>query len=292
MLHRHALCVGINRYPNLPTVSLQGCVQDAQDMAELLTDRLGFRPTEVTPLVDEAATKSRILAELGEMVQAALAGRLDHLVFSFSGYGTQVPDLNPEAWDRADDAFCPSDLALRGIGWDLDHLMVDGELHDLFVQLPPTVILEVYLDTCHSGAGLRAADLLLDRKPRYLPPPTLEAFRDIEFRQARPAHVKLLEKGLSHHILWTAARENQVAAEAYLDGGWHGAFTWHFCREARFHAPDGTRAQVLAGVRADLRRRHFTQVPQLDSEAVTRHGPLKAVAVPPNLEPLPMAMPT
>ena len=54
-------------------------------------------------------------------------------------------------------------------------IILDDELRDLFVQLPQNVLLEVYLDTCHSGTGLRAIDMLLDRRPRYLPPPSLEA---------------------------------------------------------------------------------------------------------------------
>ncbi|MDR3682194.1 MAG: caspase family protein, partial [Geothrix sp.] len=210
MLHRAALCVGINQYQHLPSSALKGCVNDAQDMALLLKDLLGFEGSDITLLTDQAATKANLMRELQRMVEGALMGRYDHLVFSFSGHGTQVPDLNLDEFDRADEAFCPHDLAQRGSEWDRDHLIVDDELHDLFVKLPSTVILEVFLDTCHSGTGLRAADLLLDRRPRYLPPPTIEAFRDLEYRRARPGHLKLLEKGHSHHILWSACKESQT----------------------------------------------------------------------------------
>lgn len=292
MLHRTALCIGINQYQHFPSATLSGCINDAQDMASLLKDLLGFEDSDITRLSDQAATKANIMRELKRMVEGALAGRYDHLVFTFSGHGTQVPDLNLDEFDRADEAFCPHDLAPSGPQWDRDHLIVDDELHDLFVQLPSTVILEVLLDTCHSGAGLRAADLLMDRRPRYLPPPSVEAFRDIEYRHARPAHQKLLEKGLSHHILWTACKQNQTAADAFLDGAWHGAFTYHFCREARASGNHLSRAKVLAKIRSDLGVAHFTQTPQLDCEAVTRHAVMKAEAVPANVAPLPTDMPT
>ena len=203
-----------------------------------------------------------------------------------------MPDLNLDEFDRADEAFCPYDLAPLGSQWDRDHLIVDDELHDLLVRLPSSILLEVFLDTCHSGAGLRAADLLMDRRPRYLPPPSVEAFRDIEFRRAQPAHQKLLEKGLSHHILWTGCKESQTAADAFLQGDWHGAFTWHFCREARASGNHLSRAKVLAKVRSDLSAGHFTQTPQLDCEAVTRHAVIKAIEVPPNVMPLPTEMPS
>jgi len=292
MLQRTALCIGIDQYQHLPSATLNGCVNDALNMASLLKERLGFEDAELTLLTNQTATKANILRELGRMVEGALAGRYDHLVFTFAGHGTQIPDLNPAEWDRADEAFCPHDLAVSGPQWDRDHLIVDDELHDLFVQLPSRVLLEIYLDTCHGGSGLHALDLLMDRRPRFLPPPSVEAFRELEYRHARPAHQKLLEKGLSHHILWTACKQNQTAADAFIQGGWHGAFTWHFCREARASGNHLSRAKVLAKIRSDLGAAHFTQTPQLDCEAVTRHAVMKAVEVPPNLVPLPTEMPT
>jgi metacaspase-1 len=207
MLHRSALCVGIDQYQHFPSAALHGCVNDARDMASLLKDMLGFGDSDITLLADQDATKANILSELKRMVEGALAGRINHLVFSFAGHGTLVPDLNLDDWDRADEAFCPYDLATRGPEWDRDHLIVDDELHDLLVQLPSSVMLEIYLDTCHGGSGLLALDMLMDRQPRFLPPPSVEAFREIEYRRARPAHQKLLEKGLSHHILWSACKE-------------------------------------------------------------------------------------
>ena len=36
------LCVGINNFKNLPSAALQGCVNDARDMAALLKELMGF----------------------------------------------------------------------------------------------------------------------------------------------------------------------------------------------------------------------------------------------------------
>ena len=292
MLHRNALCVGINQYQFFPSAGLHGCVNDALEMAALLKDLLGFEDSDITLLTDQAATKANIMRELKRMVEGALAGRTDHLVFSFAGQGTLVPDLSPDEFDRADEAYCPYDLVTLGSHWDRDRLLVDDELHDLLAQLPSSVLLEVFLDTCHSGNGIAAADLLLDRRPRFLPPPSVHAFRELELRRARPAHQTLMEKGLFHHILWTACKESETAADAFLRGDWHGAFTWHFCREARASGNHLSRAKVLAKVRMDLRDGCFTQTPQLDCEAFTRHETLKALRLPPELVPLPAEMPT
>ena len=175
--NRRALCVGINNFKNYPSAALQGCVNDAKDMAALYKDLLGFTNADITILTDVQATKANIMKNLTSMVADAKAGKYNYLVFSLSSHGTQVPDKNADEPDRADEAFCPHDLAQKGSVWDPKYIILDDELHDLFVQLPQNVLLEVYLDTCHSGTGLKPIDLLLDRKPRYLPPPSLEAIQ-------------------------------------------------------------------------------------------------------------------
>ena len=270
---RRALCVGINNFKNYPASALQGCVNDANDMASLLKDFLGFTAKDITILTDAKATKANIMSNQTKMVADAKAGKLSYLVFGLSSHGTQVPDTSGDEPDKADEAFCPHDLAQAGNQWDSNHVICDDELHDLFIQLPETVLLEVYLDTCHSGTGLRAIDMLLDRKPRYLPPPSLEAFEEVEGRASRGIHRKLLDKGITHHILWAACRPDQTSADASIGGAWHGAFTYYFAKEMRACQNKLARKDVLAKVRADLKAGKYAQTPQLESDATNRNAP-------------------
>jgi hypothetical protein len=101
-------------------------------------------------LTDAQATKAAILKQLQAMVADAKAGKLSYLVFSLSSHGTQLPDTSGDEPDRADEAFCPHDLAEKGGQWYPAHII-----------------------------------LLLDRRPRYLPPPTLEAFELVEDKKSR-----------------------------------------------------------------------------------------------------------
>jgi metacaspase-1 len=273
MSARRALCVGVNQYKNYPTAALQGCVPDANAMSSLLKKLLGFTDKDITILADAQATKANIMSNLKGMVDGAKAGKYSYLVFSLSSHGTQVPDVSGDEPDNADEAFCPHDLAQAGDVWDKNHVIVDDELRDLFIQLPENVLLEAYLDTCHSGTGLRDIDLLLDRKPRFLPPPSLEAFKKVQDKRPRGLRHGLREKGVLHHILWAACRPDQTSADAHIDGGWHGAFTYYFCKEMLASNNKLTRAQVLAKVRADLTGGHYTQVPQLELEATKRNLP-------------------
>jgi hypothetical protein len=268
--NRRALCVGINNFKNFPSAALQGCVADANAMSALLQKLLGFQSGDITVLLDAQATKINIMSNLKAMVDGAKAGKYSYLVFSMSSHGTQVPDLDGDEPDRADEAFCTHDLAQAGNQWDRNHIIVDDEFRDLFIQLPANVLLEVYLDTCHSGTGLKAVDMLLDRRPRYLPPPSLEAFKQVEGKRSRGLARGLLEKSTVNHILWAACRADQTSADANIAGGWHGAFTYYFCQEMYACKNTLSRAQVLAKVRADLTAGHYSQSPQLECEATKR----------------------
>jgi len=271
MSFRRALCVGINQFKNYPSATLQGCVNDANDMSALLQKFLGFQASDITVLLDEQATKTNIMNNLKSMVDDAKEDKHVYLVFSLSSHGTQVPDLNnDETQDHADEAFCPHDLAQSGNQWDTDHIIVDDELRDLFAQLPGKVLLEVFLDTCHSGTGLKAVDMLFDRRPRYLPPPSVEAFKLVEGKGSRGLARGLLEKGVVHNILWAACRPDQTSADAHIDGDWHGAFTYNFCKEMNACNNSLSRAKLLAKVRAALEAGHYSQVPQLECEATKR----------------------
>jgi len=273
-MKRKALCVGINNFKNYPSATLQGCVNDAQAMSSLLTGLLGFADDDISLLTDVDATKENIMSRLQEMVAEAITGQANYLVFSLSSHGTQVPDLSGDEEDAADEAFCPHDLAQAGDVWDPNFIISDDELHDLFVTLPKGVLLEVYLDTCHSGTGLKAIDMLLTRRPRYMPPPSLLAFKKVEGKQSRGLVRKLIQQEPVHHILWTGCRSDQTSADALIDGTWHGAFTYFFCKEMLACANKLSRKEILKKIRKDLVAGDYTQIPQLECEATVRNKPV------------------
>lgn len=274
MSNKKALCVGINEFKNFPGSRLNGCVNDAKQMAGVLKDLLGFHPVDdIRMLVDSQATKAHILAELGAMVEGAKAGKYDYLVFSLSSHGTQVPDQDGDEPDHYDEAFCPYDLAASSGKWDPQHVILDDELHALFVQIPPHVLLEVYLDTCHSGTGLRASDLAPDRRPRYIAPPSPEAVERVLSLPPQGLRQRLKQDGdrsTKHAVLFAACRANQTSADAYLDGGYHGAFTYYWCQEIRAAANGISRADLLKRVNGDLKKGGFSQVAQLECDATQR----------------------
>jgi hypothetical protein len=280
MSTRRALLVGINKFKNYPSAALNGCVNDAKDMALLLKELLGFKDEDITTLTDAQATKANIMKNLKQMVDDAKAGNLNYLVFSLSSHGTQIPDRDAdEKTDHADEAFCPYDLAQKGGQWDPDHIISDDELHDLFVQIPQNVLLEVYLDTCHSGTGLKKLDpieLLLPNapKPRYLPPPSLEEFERVsKLRQHGMAEGRRRGDKLptSHNILWSGCKADQTSADATFAGRSNGAFTYYYIMIVRESSNKLSRAKVRNKLRSALNKGGFDQIPQLETDATNRN---------------------
>ncbi len=303
MSNRRALLVGVNQFQFLPNATLKGCVNDTFDFAALLKDTLHFSDDDITLLHDAQATKVNILSNLTTLVAAAKAGSVKYIVFLMSSHGTQVPDISGDEADQADEAFCPHDLQQNGDQWDTDHVIIDDELHDLFVQLPDDVLLECYFDTCHSGTGLRPIDLMgfPDRpKPRYLPPPTFTAFdrlralpargladlREGTHRVAKPKRAlpgindpgsssKTLVDTVStesHHILWAGCRSDQTSADATFNGRPNGAFTYYYLQAIRSTQNKQPRRKVLQLVRDALKTGGYDQTVQLEADATNRNG--------------------
>lgn len=271
MESQRALCVGINKFQNYPQAALNGCVNDAADIVSVLKRHMGFTDEDIISLTDDQATKANIMATLTEMVDGAKKGRYNYLFFSISSHGTQVPDLDEDELDKADEAFCPTDLAQKGDVWDPAHIITDDELNDLFIQLPSSVVLECVFDTCHSGTGLKAIDFLLDRKPRFMPPPSLEAFKQIKDYMPRGMAESLKAKGIGlQHTLWSGCRSDQTSADARISGAWHGAFTYYLCQNINKSQNKLTRQELLEMVRVDLEKGMYTQIPQLETEATKR----------------------
>jgi len=280
MAGKKALFVGINKFANYPQFTLNGCVNDAKDMAALYKDLLGFKTTEMSVLTDAQATKANILARLNAMVADAKAGKLNYLVFSLSSHGTQMNDTGGDEPDGMDEAFVPHDIAEKAGSWDPAHIISDDELHDLFVQLPAGVLLEVYLDTCHSGTGLRDAAFGLHApRPRYIAPPEHEfgekTARMRGFTLDRPAVGKKGDEIASRavagasHILWTGCKADQTSADAYFNGRYNGAFTYYFVKVMRETQNQLSRKEVIAKTRA-LMKAGFAQSPQLEGNATNR----------------------
>jgi len=280
MAGKKALFVGINKFANYPQFTLNGCVNDAKDMGALYKEFLGFKASEITTLTDAQATKANVMSKLTAMVADAKAGKLNYIVFALSSHGTQMNDASGEEPDGKDEAFVPYDIAEKNGKWDPAHIICDDEFHDLFTTLPSNVLLEVYLDTCHSGSGLRGAEFGLHApRARYVAPPDHEFAEKtakmrgfvLDRRRGASSATKVASKEVAgqHHILWTGCKANETSADAYFNGRYNGAFTYYFVKVVRGSRNKLSRKAVVAKMRA-LMKDDFKQNPQLEGNATNR----------------------
>jgi metacaspase-1 len=267
---KRAICVGINKFANYPQFTLQGCANDAKDMAALCKSTLGFKASEVTVLTDAQATKAAIMSKLKAAVADAKAGKLNYLLFSWSSHGTQMTDKSGDEPDGMDEAFVPHDIAEKAGDWDPAHIIIDDEFHDLFQQLPDSVLLEVYLDTCHSGTGLRGAEFSLHApRVKFVAPPSgqgpVKQRAVAGFTLSRAAK----EAPATNQILWSGCKSNQTSADAYFNGRYNGAFTYYFLQATKATQNKAARTTILQKMRTAMKGK-FSQVPQLESNASNR----------------------
>ena len=274
-----ALCVGINEFKNLPSANwLNGCVNDANDMAAMLRTRPGFSRRNITVLTDADATKANVMAKLTDIMGKAKAGKLDHVLFSFSSHGTQVPDKNgDETVDHVDEAFACYDIRSAGNDWDLDTVIVDDELHALLSDLPKNVLVEVFLDTCHSGTGLK--DLLPGQRARFLPPPTRRGMQRLAPKPDPKGFQELVKStpAATRAVLFAGCKSDQTSADAYFDGRYSGAFTYYFLKALNAD-PAASRSALLNTTSASLRAGDFTQRAQLEASPKAKRAGLGTLA--------------
>ncbi|MBK9094936.1 MAG: caspase family protein [Anaerolineae bacterium] len=102
-LHRHALVVGIGRYLSPDMRPLSGAANDACAMRDALVQRLGFQPENIVLLLDEEATRERVMMEF-----RTLAKKAEHepALFYFGGYGSTQFEVRSERRFRTRTLVC------------------------------------------------------------------------------------------------------------------------------------------------------------------------------------------
>ncbi len=126
------LFVGVNRFKSTRIHNLAAAVRDADALHALFEDNLGGTNVK---LVDDAATRDRLLVELDNLAATATAN--DVVVITFSGHGTDTHELVTHDADPFD--FQASCLTL-------------DELTDRISTIEAKHLL-VVLDCCFSGGA-------------------------------------------------------------------------------------------------------------------------------------------
>jgi len=231
-LRRRAVIVGIDKYQaphssdGTPTASpsasasssasgrikrgerfhdLDGAVNDAALMYQILVDRFGFKAEDIVFLQNEKASRDQILqAFKSHLVDDASAG--DVSLFYYAGHGSTVLNTGSEAVDQLDETLVPAD-SYKG-AYDIR----DKEMVRLYrAALNKKVVLTIILDSCHSG-GMSRGVWNAAGKTRVIPPDPSVSVNDPPDRD--PVTGKKLPDPANMGMLFlAAARADQTAGE-------------------------------------------------------------------------------
>ncbi|KOG46862.1 caspase family protein [Streptomyces decoyicus] len=205
---------------------LVACENDADDMARLAGEA-GF---EGTTLLTSESTVKNVTAELRKAAKKLKRG--DILLFTYSGHGGQVPNV-----DGSDDE--PDEFDETLVFYDREFL--DDELHREFARFAQGVRILALLDCCHSGTGIEVREVLspeameeqfqtrdpqqIENTARLMPVVQQHEVyqRDKEFFQElqRDLAADKSRAAEADALLISACQDNQLAS----DGAVNGKFT-------------------------------------------------------------------
>jgi uncharacterized caspase-like protein len=145
----HALVIGINDYIDTDINDLSWCVSDATGMRQVLLQR-GWKDEEITLLLDDEATKDRILSEVQSIADACGTG--DYILIYYSGHGTNISDASGDESDGSDEAIVPVDFNTDNIST----LLLDDELGSAVSRCRTEKGVFIF-DSCNSGGFIASS---------------------------------------------------------------------------------------------------------------------------------------
>ncbi|RNF00747.1 metacaspase [Trypanosoma rangeli] len=250
-----ALFIGINYYGT--RAELSGCCNDVKQVLATLQKKR-FPIDEMCILVDEEdfpgatglPTRSNIVRYMAWLVKDAKAG--DVLFMHFSGHGTQTRALQ-DSDESFDQCIAPLDFERYGCILDDDIFKI------LLGRLPAGVRFTVVFDCCHSGTML---DL----------PYTFMGSRSL--RSGVTGHMQRIRRGNTCEgdvLMISGCADEQTSADvtntatlgmstAGAGGAATQCLTYVILKEGNLSYHD-----MLIATRDMLRKKRFTQVPQLSA---------------------------
>lgn len=151
---KSALLVGCD-YTGTPDALSRGCIDDIQNVYQMLTKVYGYLPQNIVMLRDDdpknLPTRANIEQRLAALV--ASSASMEEIWFHYSGHGTQIRVQNAQNTNRTmiEDAIVPIDVISKSGAINIQKLIVGDELHAFASRVAPTCRAIWLFDSCHSG---------------------------------------------------------------------------------------------------------------------------------------------
>jgi hypothetical protein len=231
--NKTALLLAVNDYPGHLN-DLNGCLNDQRDVTDKLNkDFSGF---DIIKYSDSAVIKGFVISAIERVIELLKSG--DHLLIHYSGHGSYTYDVNGDEEDGQDEAL-----------YLYDGMLVDDRINEALQKIPDGAIVVILLDSCFSGTATRKVGI----KNRFVPNPYLPPRKKTGNRLLRSDNMKW--------IVISGSGDQQTSADAWIDGEWHGAFTY-YCLKAL--QPGMTYQEWFDKIRTYLPNNDYDQEPELE----------------------------
>jgi metacaspase-1 len=303
-MSKRAFLVGINQF-NRADWDLRGCVNDTLTMQQMLKENFGFQADQVHILHDQEATARNIREGLAWLFSDYSGGGSDVRLFHIASHGTQVADTDGDEDDALDEVIVPYDHAWHNPFTD-DHLRAifeqvpedvaftfiadcchSGSINKVvypaeldvrlrYVEPPEEILAEVAkLQQKRSEEESQWVEAhLAEERGNLSFPEWLSARESIREkllarfrRQKRPK----VESNTRPQVLLAACKDEQTAADAFINGQFQGAFTWSLAEAIRAANGPITYGDLIEQSVKLLK--NYTQDPQLDCPDVLLSRP-------------------
>lgn len=239
-------------------VNLDGAVNDAAMMRDVLIARYGFDSTNIVFLRNQEASREAILSGFRKhLIEPGKEG--DIAFFFYAGHGSQVRNSLSKEADKKDETLVPADSYTGAAD------VRDKELRALFNQLlDKKPIFTAIFDCCHSGSVSRG--LLSPGKTRFMMPDETDV-QDAAELGAAPA-----KRGA---LVISSALDEQVAGEQSDEKNIsHGAFSLALFKTLASAAPNESAERIFLSAKAMMQAQGRLQEPTLEGTDERRRAPL------------------
>jgi len=265
---RHALLMGINTYPRVEGVDLDGSVNDVIRIGRLLRDRFRFPDDHLLVLTDEEATQDGIRLAFSTLLERV--GEDDAVVCFYSGHGSRVADpRRPEGWAES---IVPHDSG-RGVhpNRDIPDAEIDRWVQQLNARTPHVTLI---FDCCHSGSvtrdpfGAKVRGIAAEDRPAEELFPGEPAGGLPPLPRGSPRGLAGFLRGRRQALLLAACRGDEEAGEIRVaEGGGNysfGALTYFLARALEVAPAGATWRDVFEQVGPAVTGRQPRQHPQIE----------------------------
>jgi hypothetical protein len=245
-MSKKALLIGINYYET-PAAQLNGCINDAVNMRNMLIDAYGYESANITVLRDDTAANKPTAANIVKQLTSIIAqsASLKEIWIHYSGHGSQINDTNgDEIADGKDEVIVPSDYVTAGV-------VTDDMIFNIIRKTRcPTMLI---FDSCNSGT---VCDLMWN-------------FNAISATQVSAIKTNKIAVTNQNVFCFSGCRDEQSSADIYNTNSAQscGALTTAFIESLRINKHNVDVKTLYLGVVAYLKQMGMEQIPQLSSSS-------------------------